>query len=136
MPTICSTSLCIILCKMIVVKAAVNSSNMTESAKTDLTCTSNYTHSVTHNFPCKIIQNLLVLYRLPYFSHVVMSDYFTFQTTDISIRCQLLQIYNKSYKIVSKLANLLQLFGSIMSRMYKNYFMLISRYCSLRIYRY
>ena len=134
MPTTCSTSLCI--CKMIAIKAAVNSPNITESAKTDLTFTSNYTHSVTHNFPCKIIQNLLVLYRFPYFSHVVMSDYFTFQTTDISIRYQLLQTYNKSYKIVSKLANLLPLLGSIMSRMYKNYLMLISRYCSLRIYRY
>ena len=50
-----------------------------------------------------------------------MSDYFTFQTTDISIRYRLLQTYNKSYKIVSKLANLLQLLGSIMSRMYKHY---------------
>ena len=68
----------------------------------------------------------LVLYRLPYFSHVLMSDYFTFQTTDISIQYRLLQTYNKSYKIVSKLANLLQLLGSIMSRMYKIYLMLIS----------
>ena len=34
--------------------------------------------------------------------------------------------YNKSYNIVSKLANLFQLLGSIMSRMYKNYLMLIS----------
>ena len=53
-----------------------------------------------------------------------MSDYFSFQTTDISIRYQLLQTYNKSYKIVSKLANLLQLLGSIKSRMYKHYLML------------
>ena len=75
----------------------------------------------------------LLLYRLPYFSHVPMSDYFTFQTTDISIRYRLLQKYNKFYKTVSKLANLLQLLGSIMSRMY---LMLISRYYSLRIYQY
>ena len=34
--------------------------------------------------------------------------------------------YNKSYEVVSKLANLLQLLGSIMSRMYKNYLMLTS----------
>ena len=53
---------------------------------------------------------MLVLYRMP------MSNYFTFQTIDISIRYRLLQTYNKSY---SKLANLLQLLGSIMSRMYK-----------------
>ena len=62
---------------------------------------------------------VLVLCRLPYFSHVLMSDYFTFQTTDISIRYRLLQTYNKSYKIVSKLANLLQLLVSIMSRCIK-----------------
>ena len=78
--------------------------------------------------------HILVLYRLPYFSHVPMSDYLTFQITDISIRYRLLQTYNKSYKIVSKLTNLLQLLGLIMSRMYKSYLMLISRYCSLRIY--
>ena len=42
----------------------------------------------------------VVLYRLPYFSHVPMSDYFTFQTTDILVRYRLLQTYNKSYKIV------------------------------------
>ena len=78
----------------------------------------------------------VVLNRLPYFSHVPMSNYFTFQITDISIQYRLLQTYNKSYKIVSKLANLLQLLGSIMSRMYNNYLMLISRYCSFRIYRY
>ena len=58
----------------------------------------------------------LVLYRLPYSSHVRMSDYFTFRTTNISIRYRLLQTYNKPYKIVSKLANLLQLLGLIMSR--------------------
>ena len=43
-----------------------------------------------------------------------MSDYFTFQTTNISIHYRLLQTYNKSYKTVSKLANLLQLLGSRM----------------------
>ena len=68
---------------------------------------------------CHLPTYLLVLYRLPYFSHVLMSDYFTFETIDISILYRLLQTYNKSYKIVSKLANLLQLLGSIMSTMYK-----------------
>ena len=48
----------------------------------------------------------VLLYRLPYFSHVSMSIYFTFQTTDISIRYRLLQTYNKCYKTVSKLVNL------------------------------
>ena len=42
---------------------------------------------------------VIVLYRLPYFSHVPMSDYFTFQTTDISIRYRLLQTYNNLTKI-------------------------------------
>ena len=60
-----------------------------------------------------------------------MSDYFTFQTTNISIRYRLLQTYNKSYKIISKLANLLQLLGSIMSRMYKHYLMLIANIVAL-----
>ena len=78
----------------------------------------------------------VVLYRMPYFSHVPMFHYFTIQTTDILIQYRLLQTHNKSYKIVSKLANLLQLLGSIMRRMYKNYLMLISRYYSLRIYQY
>ena len=27
---------------------------MTESAKTDLICTSSYTYSVKHNFPCEL----------------------------------------------------------------------------------
>ena len=53
----------------------------------------------------------LVLYRLPYFIYVPMSDYFIFQKTDISIRYRLLQTYNKTYKIVSKLANISQLLG-------------------------
>ena len=63
------------------------------------------------------MMKLVVLYRLPYFSHVPMSDYFIFQTTDISIRYRLLQIC-KNHTKLSKLANLLQLLGSIMSRMY------------------
>ena len=47
-----------------------------------------------------VYELILMLYRLPYLSHVPMSDYFTFQTTDISIRYRLLQTYNKSYKII------------------------------------
>ena len=48
----------------------------------------------------------LVLYRLPDFRSILISDYFTFQTANISIRYRLLQTYNKTYKNV-KLANLL-----------------------------
>ena len=40
----------------------------------------------------------LVLYWLPHFGSVPISDYFKFQTADISVQYQLLQTYNKFYK--------------------------------------
>ena len=43
---------------------------------------------------------VLVLYWLPHFGNVLISDYFKFQTADISFQYRLLQIYNKLYKIV------------------------------------
>ena len=43
---------------------------------------------------------VVVLYRLPHFRSVPISNYFKFQTADISIRYQLLQTYNKTHKIV------------------------------------
>ena len=61
-------------------------------------CSSDVTSNSIIGVGRKELRFSLVLYRLPYFSHVPMSNYFTFQTTDISIRYQLLQTYNKSYK--------------------------------------
>ena len=39
---------------------------------------------------------ILELYRLPYFRGVPISNYFSFQPADISIRYRLLQTYNKT----------------------------------------
>ena len=42
----------------------------------------------------------IVLYRSPGFRSIPISDYFPFQTADISIRYRLLQTYNKTCKSV------------------------------------
>ena len=56
-----------------------------------LSLSRNSVTSVVLNAFIIIITYKVVLYRLPYFSHVPMSDYFIFQTTDISIQYRLLQ---------------------------------------------
>ena len=39
----------------------------------------------------------IVSYQMSHFRSVLISDYFKFQTADISIQYQLLQTYNKTY---------------------------------------
>ena len=50
-----------------------------------------HTHTHTHTH---------VLYQLPHFWGISISDYFKFQTADTSIRYRLPQTYNKMHKIV------------------------------------
>ena len=85
-----------------------------------------YVCSYVHNFKEWYI---LVLYRLPDFRSIPISDYFTFQTADISIQYRLLQ-YLHTIKLSYKFS------GSVTSTRLLNYLILINRYCNLKIYRY
>ena len=50
--------------------------------------------------------NLIVLYRLPHFRSVPMSDSFKFQRADVLVRYWLLQTYNKTHKISKRITKI------------------------------
>ena len=50
--------------------------------------------------------NLIVLYRLPHFRSVPMSDSFKFQTADVLLWYWLLKTYNKTHKISKRITKI------------------------------